>query len=261
MKRVAQVHLAVAGGKGGVGKSTISLNLALALAERGAAVGLLDADVYAPDIPAFMGLTRRVPSSGLTLWHRSGRINEEAFERFGIRIMSTQFLMSEDQPLAWSADLMEVLVARLVHDVDWGTLDYFVIDLPPGTADLQQHVVRQVPLDGALVVVTPQDAAHLDAKKVIAMFERAGVRVLGGVENMGPMACPSCAHGFELFPPVADDRSIWAAGVERLASLPFDPVVSRAGDSGRPLLLSHPDGPQAAAIRDLAGVLASAMAR
>lgn len=254
---MGRVNLAVAGGKGGVGKSTVSLNLALALAERGAAVGLLDADVYAPDIAAFVGLTRRVPSEGLSLWQRgAGHLREEPLERFGIKVMSTQFLVAEDQALAWSADLMELLLARLVHDIEWGELDFFVVDLPPGTADVQQQVVRQVPLDGALIVVTPQDAAHLDAKKVIAMFDRAGVRLLGGVANMGPMACPSCDGSIELFPPVAEDRSIWAAGVERLASFAFDPVVSRAGEAGRPLLLDHPDSPNAAAYRELAETLA-----
>lgn len=254
---MGRVNVAVAGGKGGVGKSTVSLNLALALAERGAAVGLLDADVYAPDIAAFLGLTRRVPSEGLSLWQRgAGHLREQPLERFGIKVMSTQFLVAEDQALAWSADLMELLLMRLVHDIEWGDLDYFVVDLPPGTADVQQQVMRHVPLDGALLVVTPQDAAHLDAKKVMPMFGRAGVRVLGGVENMGPMACPSCEGSIDLFPPVAEDRSIWAAGVERLATFAFDPMVAQAGEAGRPVMLDHADSPQAAAYRALAESLA-----
>ena len=258
VKRVARVHIAVASGKGGVGKSTVSLNLALALAETGAAVGLLDADVYGPDIPAMVGLTRRIPAEGLSLWQRGlGHLREEPLERFGLRMMSTQFLVGEDQALAWSADLMELLIVRLVHDIQWGELDYLIIDLPPGTADVQQHVVRQVPLAGALIVVTPQDAAHLDAKKVITMFTRANVKVLGGVENMGPLACPGCGHGMELFPPVAEERSVWAAGLERLASFPFDPVVSHAGDSGKPLLLAYPESPQASGFRALADRLAA----
>lgn len=256
MKRLATRHLAVASGKGGVGKSTVSLNLALALAETGASVGLLDADIYGPDIAALVGLTRRTPAERLSLWQRaSGNLREPALERFGIRLMSTQFLVAEDQALAWSADLIELLVMRLVHDIDWGNLDWFIVDLPPGTADVQQHVVRHVPLTGALVVVTPQDTAHLDAKKVVAMFERSSVPVLGGVENMATMSCPSCACAIELFPSVADERSLWASGLERMASIPFDPVVSATGDSGRPLLLSHPNSAGAASFRSLAGAL------
>ena len=258
--------VAVASGKGGVGKSTVSLNLALAAAEGGASVGLLDADLYGPDLALMVGVTRRRPSSGVTVWRNRPRAAGVAvapaikpLERFGIRLMSTQFLVAEDQALAWSRPLVELLLSRFATDVDWGDLDLLIVDLPPGTADVQQLVSERMGLDGALVVVTPQDVAHLDAKKVVAMFSAAGVGVIGAVENMSGLRCPCCEADIDVFPRVAPERSLWASGIACLGRIPLDPAVAAAGDAGRPVLVGAPGSAAAEAFRDLARQVASAL--
>ena len=245
------VLLAVSSGKGGVGKSTVSLNLALAFAAEGWPTGLLDADIYGPDIPLMVGLTRRAPAKGVTIWRnpKEGR-KIEPLERFGIKLMSTQFLVGENQALSWSAPLVDLLLQRFTDDIAWGDIDFLVIDLPPGTADIQQQLARRLPLNGAVVVVTPQDAAHLDAKKVLAMFEQLAVPVVGGIDNMSGLACPSCGHIIEVFEPVAPERSIWATGLERLIHIPIHRSIAGAG--GRPLLVEHSESAEAEAFRTLA---------
>jgi ATP-binding protein involved in chromosome partitioning len=172
----------VASGKGGVGKSTVSLNLALALAERGRRVGLLDADLYGPDIPLMIGLTRQRRLRSWDLWRSSGPVRLEPVERFGIRVMSAGFLLGEDQTLAFAAPLVQVVLHQLLTGVAWGELDELLVDLPPGTADLQQQLLRLVHPAGAVIVVGPQDVAHLDARKVLDLLQNAGVPVpvLGG---------------------------------------------------------------------------------
>ena len=246
--------VAVASGKGGVGKSTVSLNLALALRAQWSPTGLLDADIYGPDIPLMMGVTRRIPTKGVTIWrNRNPGRKIEPLDRFGIKVMSTQFLVAEDQALSWSAPLVDLLIQRFTRDIAWGEIDYLVVDLPPGTADIQQQFASRLGLSGALVVVTPQDAAHLDAKKVVAMFERSSVPVIGGVENMRGLVCPCCGRVIELFPPVAPARSIWAAGVENIVAIPIH--ASIAGDGGRPLLVESPDSEEAALFHVLAARL------
>lgn len=243
--------VAVASGKGGVGKSTVSLNLALALAAEGSPTGLLDADLYGPDIPLMVGITRRAPTMGVTIWRnpKHGR-KIEPLERFGIKVMSAQFLVAENQALNWSAPLVELLLRRFTNDIAWGEIDVLLIDLPPGTADIQQQLMRRFPFAGALIVVTPQDAAHLDAKKVLAMFEQSSVPVIGGVENLSGLVCPHCDNVIDVFEPVAPERSIWAAGVDRVIQVPIHPSV--AGPGGRPLLVERPDGREADAFRALA---------
>jgi ATP-binding protein involved in chromosome partitioning len=245
------VLLAVSSGKGGVGKSTVSLNLALALAAEGTPTGLLDADIYGPDIPLMVGITRRAPTKGVTIWRdpKHGR-GIEPLERFGIKIMSTQFLIAENQALSWSAPLVELLLQRFTDDVAWGDIDVLVIDLPPGTADIQQQLSRRLLLAGALIVVTPQDAAHLDAKKVLTMFDQSSVPVIGGVENMSGLVCPCCGNHIQVFDPVAHERSIWTAGVDRLVQIPIHRAIG--GDAGRPLLVEHPESAEAEAFRTLA---------
>jgi ATP-binding protein involved in chromosome partitioning len=243
--------IAVASGKGGVGKSTIALNLALAMAEQGRAVGLLDADLYGPDIPRMIGLARTKAARYIDLWNASPE-KAEPLEAFGIKFMSAGFLVAENQSLSLQSVLIDALLVWLTRGIDWGRIDDLVIDLPPGTADLQQQLMQRVSLSGVLLVVTPQDVAHLDAKKVIDLCGRMSVPVLGGVENMSGLVCPTCDEHIDVFPRVADERSIWAAGVERLAELPLDPEVARSGDAGRPLFVSHPSSPHAAALRALA---------
>jgi ATP-binding protein involved in chromosome partitioning len=217
--------VAVASGKGGVGKSTVSLHLALALARAGVRTGLLDADLYGPDLAAMVGLTRRARADSVEVW-RSSTAKEQPVETHGIRLMSAQFLIGEDQPLALSQPMASLLLKRFRDGIDWADTEVLLVDLPPGTADLQQLVARHLGLAGVIVVVTPQEVAHLDAKKAIAMFVDAGVEVVGGVENMAGLVCPCCGEAVQLFPPCDGDRTIWASGVERLASIPFRPGLT-----------------------------------
>ncbi len=245
--------VAVTSGKGGVGKSTISLNLALALAERKLRVGLLDADLYGPDIPLMVNLKRSVP---LRRWMLArapdrGALALEPVDRFGIKLMSVGFLLSESQALAMPALMLHGALRQLLHDVEWGELDFLVIDLPPGTADLQQELLRLTPLAGALIVVGPQDVAHLDAKKVLDLLRAADVRVLGAVENMTALLCPHCGLPVEVFPQGAPERSLWSEGVPRLASIPLDPAIALAGDRGQPVMVADVEG-GATAFRELA---------
>jgi ATP-binding protein involved in chromosome partitioning len=214
--------VAVASGKGGVGKSTVSLHLATALAAQGVATGLLDADLYGPDLAAMVGLTRRSPAKNVEVW-RNATAKEQPVEIRGIKLMSAQFLIGEDQPLALSEPMAALLLKRFRDGIDWGDTDVLLVDLPPGTADLQQLVSRHLGLAGVVIVVTPQEVAHLDAKKALTMFRSAKVPVLGGVENMAGLICPCCDTRIDVFPPCPDDRTIWAAGVERLFSIPLDP--------------------------------------
>jgi ATP-binding protein involved in chromosome partitioning len=255
--------VAVGSGKGGVGKSTVSVNLALALHERGARVGILDADVYAPNIPLMLNLTRYAPAESWSLWDnpRVRRRRIEPVERHGIQVMSSGFIAGEQQPLAWSAPLVSMLLRQCLFQVDWGDLEYLIVDLPPGTADLQQELIRAAGLAGAVIVLTPQDVAHLDAKRLLAQFEASGVRVLGAIENMRGLSCPNCGHAIEVFPTVRDDRSIWAAGVERLGDLPLDPATAQASERGRPIMIDQPGSVAAAAFRRIADRVAALLER
>jgi ATP-binding protein involved in chromosome partitioning len=221
----AKHTIAVASGKGGVGKSTVTLNVARALAED-AAVGVLDADLYGPDIPAMLGLTRLRDAERWTVWSRGERRLRPIEER-GLKLMSSAFLLGERQVMPWSSLTLPFVLRQLVADVEWGELDYLLVDLPPGTADLQTEVFETVPLDGVLLVVGPQDVAHLDAKKVVTLVRDAGVPLLGAVENMSGFVCPHCGERHDVFPPVLHERSLWADGVERLAAIPLDPAFGR----------------------------------
>jgi ATP-binding protein involved in chromosome partitioning len=241
--------VAIASGKGGVGKSTITLNLALALARDGARVGVLDADLYGPDIPLMVGLKRTERARELQLWRLGRPISLPPVETHGLRLMSVGFLLGEDQALSLPSMSVEPLLRQLVHATDWGELDYLVVDLPPGTADVQQQLLRLLPLDGAIVVVGPQDVSHLDAKRLLELFAETGTRVLGGVENMSGLVCPHCGETISVFGDVREERSIWALGVDRLGSIPLDPAVA----NGRPILL---DGPETAAGRELVKIAA-----
>jgi ATP-binding protein involved in chromosome partitioning len=220
--------VAVASGKGGVGKSTVSLGLARALAARGQEVGLLDADVYGPDIPLMLGLkqTRDLRRWALGRNPEFGRVQLEPVEALRLKVMSVGFLVSERQSFALPAQLTARVWKQFVDDVDWGKLGYLVVDLPPGTADLQQHVFTSGELAGAVIVLGPQDAAHLDARKLLDTLREAKVPVLGAVENLRGLRCPHCGETIEVFPPVAPERSL-LRDVELLASIPLDPAYAR----------------------------------
>jgi ATP-binding protein involved in chromosome partitioning len=225
MESPARHTIAVASGKGGVGKSTVTLNLALALA-RDERVGILDADLYGPDIPAMLGLTRQRDAKRWTLWSEDSKRLRPIEER-GLELMSSAFLLGERQVMPWSSMTLPFVLRQLAGDVEWGELDYLLVDLPPGTADLQDEVFRTLPLDGVLLVVGPQDVAHLDAKKVVTLLRDAHVRLLGAVENMSGFVCPHCGERHDVFPRVVEERSLWADGVERLAQIPLDPSLAR----------------------------------
>ena len=247
--------VAVASGKGGVGKSTLTLNLALTLANDGAAVGILDADVYGPDIPLMVGLKRTERAKELQLWRLGRPISLPPVEVHGLRLMSVGFLLGEDQALSMPAGAIEFVLRQLVTETDWGELDYLLVDLPPGTADVQQQVVRLISIDGAIVVVGPQDVSHLDAKRILEHFHETGTRILGGVENMAALACPHCGETVNVFGEVPAERSIWSLGVERLGSIPLDPAVS----NGPPVVLAAPESAPARAISEIAARVAAAL--
>jgi ATP-binding protein involved in chromosome partitioning len=247
--------IGIASGKGGVGKSTLTLNLALALTQRGAAVGVLDADLYGPDIPLMVGLKRTERARELQLWRLGRRISLPPVEIHGLRLMSVGFLIGEDQALALPSPSVELVLRQLVYETDWGELDYLLVDLPPGTADVQQQIVRMLRLDAAILVVGPQDVSHLDAKRVLELFSDSGTRVLGAVENMAALVCPHCGETVSVFGEVPKERSLWALGVKRLASIPLDPVVAGL----EPVLLSAPESAPGRAFAALAEDVAAAL--
>jgi ATP-binding protein involved in chromosome partitioning len=229
--------VAVASGKGGVGKSTTSVNFALALARRGQRVGLLDADIYGPSQPRMLGITGKPGSSdGKKLMPMSN---------YGVRVMSMGFLVDEDAPMIWRGPMVQSAIQQMLTDVEWGELDFLVIDLPPGTGDAQLTIAQRVPLAGAVIVSTPQDIALLDARKALNMFRKVDVPVLGIVENMSYFLCPHCGGRAEIFSYGGARRTAEKFGVDFLGEIPLDLMIREETDAGRPPVISHPDGPQA----------------
>lgn len=216
--------VAVGSGKGGVGKSTVTLNVAHALGRHGWNVGLLDADLYGPDIPLMLNLKREQDAKRWDFW-RGGDVRFEPLEHEGLQVMSVGFLLAERQALTFAAPLLGSALRQLIEQVDWRSLDVLLIDLPPGTADLQQALFGVVALAGAVVVVGPQDVAHLDARKFLDFLRGADVPVLGGVENMSGLVCPHCGGRIDVFAPAAADRAIWSDGVPLLGRVPLDPEL------------------------------------
>jgi ATP-binding protein involved in chromosome partitioning len=231
--------VAVASGKGGVGKSTTSVNLALALARLGQRVGLLDADIYGPSQPRMMGIAGRPRSpDGKKLL---------PMENYGVRVMSMGFLVDEDAPMIWRGPMVQSAIQQMLGDVEWGELDFLVVDLPPGTGDAQLTMAQRVPLAGAVIVSTPQDIALLDARKALNMFRKVDVPVLGIVENMSYFVCPHCGGRAEIFSYGGARRTAEKFGVDFLGEIPLDLLIREETDAGRPPVVSHPDGPQAGA--------------
>ena len=228
--------LAVGSGKGGVGKSTVTLQLALACARRGLRVGILDADLYGPDIPLMVGVSRQEQARQWHLWRRGGT-SLQPIERHGLALMSVGFLIAESQAMTMAAPLLSAALRQLVLEVEWGELDLLLVDLPPGTADLQQQLVDVVSLDGAVVVVGPQDVAHLDARKFVSFLRDARVAVLGGIENMSGLVCPHCGGTIEVFPAVSDERAIWTDGIPLLGRVPLDPRLGAEPAEPQPVFV------------------------
>ena len=239
--------VAIASGKGGVGKSTVSVNLALALAEQGAAVGLLDADIYGPSLPTLLGISRRPEVAGEKLLPLSAH---------GVRVMSLGFLMPDGAPVIWRGAMVSSAIQQFLQDVAWGPLDYLLIDLPPGTGDAQLTLAQVVPLAGALIVMTPQDLAMQIASKAVTMFRQLRVPILGVLENMSGFACPHCGTTAPVFRTGGGRVASQRLGVPFLGEVPLDPTVCQSSDRGVPIVSAHPDSPAAAAFRSAAAALA-----
>jgi ATP-binding protein involved in chromosome partitioning len=231
--------IAVASGKGGVGKSTTSVNLALALSRLGQRVGLLDADIYGPSHPRMLGITGKPRSAdGKKLMPMSN---------YGVRVMSMGFLVDEDAPMIWRGPMVQSAIQQMITDVEWGELDFLVVDLPPGTGDAQLTMAQRVPLAGAVIVSTPQDIALLDARKALNMFRKVDVPVLGMIENMSYFVCPHCGGRNEIFSHGGARRTAEKFGVDFLGEIPLDLMIREETDAGRPPVVSHPESPQAEA--------------
>jgi ATP-binding protein involved in chromosome partitioning len=237
--------VAVASGKGGVGKSTTAVNLALGLALDGARVGLLDADIHGPSLPRMMGLQGEHPVSV------DGR-RLQPLEAHGVKVMSIGFLIEEEQPMVWRGPMVTQALQQLLNDTDWGELDYLVIDMPPGTGDIQLTLSQRVPLSGAVIVTTPQDIALLDARKGLRMFQKVNVPVLGIVENMSTHVCSKCGHEESIFGSGGGGRMAEQYGVALLGQLPLDIRIRAETDGGRPTVVVDPTGPVGSAYLDTA---------
>ena len=241
--------IAVASGKGGVGKSTVSANLSLALAGMGRTVGLLDGDIYGPSQQLMMGAT------GDPVGDPEGRIHPVASPG-GVKVMSFGFLIDPDQPVIWRGPMLQKALEQFVGDVAWGDLDFLVVDLPPGTGDVALTLCQNVPMAGAVIVTTPQDVALIDARKSLHMFTKLEVPVLGIVENMSFYQCPQCGHIEHVFGSGGGKRTADELGVALLGSIPLDPAVVAGGDSGKPVVIDRPDSPTARAFQDVAREIA-----
>lgn len=225
--------IAVASGKGGVGKSTTSVNLALALAAEGATVGLLDADIYGPSQPQMLGLSGRPEST-------DGK-SMEPMEAYGIQAMSIGFLVDTDTPMVWRGPMVTGALEQLLRDTKWRDLDYLVIDLPPGTGDIQLTLAQKIPVTGAIIVTTPQDIALLDARKGLKMFEKVGIPILGIVENMSTHICSNCGHEEPIFGTGGGELMCRDYHVDLLGSLPLDIKIRQQTDGGKPTVIAEPD--------------------
>ena len=243
--------IAVASGKGGVGKSTVSVNLAVALAQAGASVGLLDADITGPNIPMMLGLEgqpKASPNNKIT-----------PLERYGVKAISIQFFVPEGQPIVWRGPLVGGAIQQFLRDVDWGELDYLVIDLPPGTSDAQLTLAQAVPISGAVLVTTPQEVSLSDVGKALAMFQRMSVPVIGLVENMTAFACPHCGELTEIFGRGGGERFAAAHDLDYLGGIPLDITVRQGGDVGVPAVAQREPGPAGKAMTAIAQAVAAHM--
>jgi ATP-binding protein involved in chromosome partitioning len=236
--------IAVASGKGGVGKSTTAVNLALALRELGLKVGILDADIYGPSMPKLLAIRERPQTIG------GNRLRP--IERFGMPVMSIGFLIEEETPMIWRGPMVMSALTQMLREVEWGALDVMVVDMPPGTGDAQLTMAQQVPLKGAVIVSTPQDLALIDARRGIAMFRRVNVPVLGIVENMSTFVCPQCGARSDIFGHGGARREAERLGVPFLGEVPLDIAIREKSDSGSPVVATAPDSSHAKYYRDIA---------
>jgi ATP-binding protein involved in chromosome partitioning len=240
--------IAVSSGKGGVGKSTVAVNLAVALAQSGANVGLLDADIYGPNIPMMMGV-KKPPEQ------QDGRIKPA--ESHGVKLISMGFFVPEETAVVWRGPMVHTAIQQFFRDVVWGALDYLLVDLPPGTGDAQLTISQLVPLCGAVTVTTPQEVALHDVRKGLMMFQKVNVPLLGIIENMSYFVCGHCGERTEIFAHGGGERAAASLGVPFLGRVPIDPAIRAGGDAGTPIVVADPKSPQAGAFRDIAAALAA----
>jgi len=239
--------IAVGSGKGGVGKSTVAANLAIALAQTGASVGLLDADIYGPNLPRMLGVQRQP-------FQKDGKIMP--LEAHGVRFMSMGLLVDQGEAVVWRGPMLHGAIKSFLHDVDWAGCDYLIVDLPPGTGDVQLSLIQQTVVTGAVIVTTPSQVAIEDAVKAIAMFDKLHVPVLGVIENMSYFLCPNCHERHEIFAHGTGQERALAMGLPFLGSIPLHPEVRLGGDTGQPVVAALPDSSYAAELRRIAGGLA-----
>jgi len=234
---------AVGSGKGGVGKTTVAVNLAIALSRMGHQVGLLDADVYGPNVPLMMGTNQTPAAIGERI---------QPLDKYGVKLMSMGFLSPGDKPLVWRGPMLHSVIQQFLRGVDWGQLDYLVIDLPPGTGDVQLSLIQTAPVTGAVIVTTPSDVSLEDARKAVKMFQQVHVPILGIVENMSYLQCPHCSERIDVFSTGGGRRTAVDMGIDFLGALPLDPVVRIGGDTGSPVALAGPDDARAKGFYDVA---------
>ena len=242
--------IAVASGKGGVGKSTVAVNLALSLSRLGLKVGLLDADIYGPSLPRLMGITDKPESDGKKL---------KPIEKHGIKTMSIGFLVEEDQAMIWRGPMVQSALTQMLSDVEWAPLDVLVLDMPPGTGDAQLTIAQRVPLKGAVIVSTPQDIALIDARKGITMFQKTHVPILGVVENMSMFICTGCGAEHDIFGHGGAKLTAEKLGAPFLGEIPLVPRIRETSDAGTPVSVSAPDGPEARAFLEIAKKVAASL--
>lgn len=244
--------IAIASGKGGVGKSTMTANIACALAKSGARVGLLDADIYGPSIPKMIGANN--PELKIT---EENRITP--FEAHGLKVMSLGFMVTDETPVIWRGPMVHNILSQFLRQVDWGDLDYLVIDLPPGTGDAQLTLTQSVPLSGAVIVTTPQEVSIQIASKGLRMFSQVNVPVLGFIENMSHFICPHCAESTAIFRHGGTRKASEIHGVPFLGEVPLDAQITLDGDNGVPTVISHPDSAASKAVMEITGKIAAAL--
>ncbi len=243
--------IAISSGKGGVGKSTVSVNLAVALAKTGARVGLLDADIYGPNIPLMMGIKTPPAPKGEKI---------TPAENHGVRFISMAFFVPEDTPMIWRGPMVHGAIQQLIRDVSWGELDYLLVDLPPGTGDAQLSIAQLVPLTGAVIVTTPQDVSLLDSKKGLQMFKKVNVPLLGLIENMSYFECPHCHETTEIFSRGGGRTAAEKLEIPFLGEIPIDPEIRVGGDTGNPIVAANPESPQTAAFIEIANKIGKQVA-
>jgi ATP-binding protein involved in chromosome partitioning len=240
--------IAVGSGKGGVGKTTVTVNLAVALARTGAKVGLMDADIYGPNVPLMLGIAGRPHAIDERI---------QPLSNYGVRVMSMGLLMEDDVPLIWRGPMLHSVIQQFIRQVDWGELDYLLIDLPPGTGDVQLSITQTVPLMGAIIVSTPQNVALQDARKAVMMFREVRVDVLGIVENMSYFECPKCGERTHIFSHGGGEKTAAAYEVPLLGEVPINVSLREGGDAGKPVMATEPDSPAAQAFAKIAEQVAA----